>query len=232
MTSAAFNDSIRGTHTILRECDILRTVAHLRSTVGSAEFRELALIPDTPYRDLYLCGLQNVDYNFLLKDYAFLQFTHFQNDHYRCTYYPNPFSGIGDALNDELEAAVTDGTLSFEEYSQYLSEQPYEVRIPIIRFELDHDAYVMLRHPAAHFRIGMHTENRWPVSRELTPRSFTLLLAKLYYFEAWITNGAMAVDGDGFENRFDRQSATEKQGCVLLAAQLFDQKERALLHMA
>src|SRR5262249_41779290 len=115
---------------------------------------------------------------------------------------------------------------------QYLSEQPYEVRIPLIRFELDHNAYVMLKHPASHFHVGTHTENRWPAARELTPRAFTLFVLKLYYLQDWLTHGAMATDEDGFENRFDRQFANEKQCCNLLAARLFDQKESKLLHIA
>jgi len=231
MTPQEFNESIRGTHAILRECELLRSTAALRSEVASAEFRELALTPGTPYRDLYLCGLRNVDYNFLLTDYAYMQFSHFEDDRYRCAYYPNPFSGTGDAFAEDLEAALDAGTLNFEEYSAYISEQPYEVRAPLIRFEVDYASYVMLQHPTAHFHIGMHTENRWAVSRELTPRAFALLLSKLYYSENWLEHGAMAADVEGFENRFDRQFAQEKVECALLAAQFFDSKEKALVHL-
>jgi hypothetical protein len=231
MTPAEFNESIRGTQAILRECQLLRTTAALRSMIGSAEFRELTLTPGTLYRDLYLCGLRNVDYNFLLTDYAYIQFSHFEDHHYRCAFYPNPFSGTGDVFAEELEAALDAGTLSFEEYSEYISDQSYEVRAPLIRFEVDDGSYVMLEHPAAHFHIGMHTENRWAVARELTPRAFALMLSKLYYTREWREHGAMPPDGEGFENRFDRQFAEEKVQCALLATQFFDPKEKALVHL-
>ena len=83
----------------------------------------------------------------------------------------------------------------------------------------------MLQHPAAHFHIGMHTENRWAVAREITPRAFALLLSKLYYSEDWLQHGAMPLAVNGFENRFDRQSAQEKVECALLGPQFFHEKK-------
>ena len=56
MTPQEFNQSIRGTQAILRECELLRATAALQSAIGSAEFRELALTPGTAY-GTYTCAV-------------------------------------------------------------------------------------------------------------------------------------------------------------------------------
>jgi hypothetical protein len=131
----------------------------------------------------------------------------------------------------ELDESVQEGVISFEEYSSLLSDQSYEVGRPLIRFELDSQAYVRLVHPAAHFHIGMHGENRWPVCRRLTPRSFSLLIAKLYYGTDW-ARGVLRREADGFKNGFDRYLVAERAECRLLERELFHEHERNQMHFA
>lgn len=229
MTSREFDANIRSTFHFLGECKILRNTTALRSLSASANFREFALTPDVIYRDLYLCGLRNGDYNFLLEDYSYLQFSYAEKQHYRFGYYPNPFFDTG-ADARELDELLQEGVISFEEYSELLSGQPYEVTRPLIRFDLDCPAYVRLMHPAAHLHIGMHGENRWPVNRRLTPRSFTLLIVKLYYGAAW-ENGRLLHEENGVSNRFDRYLVEEKSSCQMLGADLFHALEKGQLHL-
>ena len=230
MTPRDFNASIRSTYHFLEECKILRSATAFRTMEASGEFRELALVSTTPYRNVFLCGLRNGDYNFLLKDYAYFQFTFGEKDRYRFAYYPNPFA-IGEEGLHEMDALLEQGVISFEEYSDLLSEQPYEVTKPAIRFELDCNAYVRLSHPAAHFHIGMHSENRWPVCRRLTPRSFALMIVKLYYGDKWGT-GRLDRELEGFINRFDYYFVAEKRKCDQLGHDLFHAQERDQMHLA
>jgi hypothetical protein len=230
MIASDFDKSIRSSFHFLKECKLLRSAAKLKSHSASDEFRELALTSTTSYRDLYLCGLRNSEYNFLLSDYAYLQFNFTGKQHYRFAYYPNPFVSAKDDAR-ALDESVQGGVISFEEYSSLLSDQPYEVTKPLIRFDLDCGAYVRLMHPAAHFHIGMHGENRWPVCRQLTPRSFALLVAKLYYGTEW-AHGVLRHEKDGFENRFDRYLVAEKADSQLLGKDLFHEHEKAQLHFA
>jgi hypothetical protein len=226
----AFDRSIRAACHFLRESELLRAAMVLRSRAASEAFRELALTPTTSYRDLFMCGLRNGDYNLLLSDYAFLQFSFSGREHYRLAYYPNPFvQAEGDI--EELDELLGGGVISFEEYANVLSDRPYEVTKPVIRFDLDCAAYVRLVHPAAHFHIGMHAENRWPVCRRLSPRSFTLLVVKLYYQSGW-ARGASRREENGFRNRFDRYFAAEKADCQILGAELFHEQEKGQLHFA
>lgn len=228
MTARDFDTSIRSSSNFLNECKLLRTAKIVKSLSASEEFRELAFTPTTLYRDLFLCGLRNGDYNLLLSDYAYFQFRFFAEHRYRFAYYPNPFVN-NESTTHDLDEQVRKGVISFEEYSNLLSEEPYEMTRPPIRFELDCNAYVRLIHPAAHFHIGMHEGNRWPVCRRLTPRGFSLLIAKLYYDTAW-AHGEMRSEKDGFMNRFDKHFVTEKSDCHLLGGDLFHEQERGQMH--
>jgi hypothetical protein len=228
MTARDFDASIRSACHFLNETGLLRGTMAFRSHAASSEFRQLALMAATSYRDLFLCGLRNSDYNFLLSDYAYFQFSYSGKDHYRMAYYPNPFVRVQSEVGD-LDELLSEGVIGFEEYSNLLSDQPYEVTKPLIRFDLDCAAYVRLVHPAAHFHIGMHGENRWPVYRRLSPRSFTLLVVKLYYGTDW-ARGTMRREEDGFCNRFDRYFVAESGNCQVLGKGLIHEHERGQIH--
>jgi hypothetical protein len=77
------------------------------------------------------------------------------------------------------------GALSYDDVSDLIADMPYVGAIPPIRFEFDGSAYREFAHPAAHFHIGRHTENRWPSAISIGPKVFALIVAKLYYPEAW-----------------------------------------------
>lgn len=230
MNLGEFEGSIRSSGILLQDCCILRARANLHSLDCSDQFRELALNPATTYRDLYLCGMETGDYNLLLRDYSYLQFTFTSKHNYRLAFYPNPFNAMSDGFTTEVESAIDDGILSFEDYAQFISEQIYDVRLPVIRFEFDARAYATMVHPAAHFHFGLHTENRWPVGRHLTPRLFSLLIAKMFYGDDWESIGSDPHGTDGFKNSLDRQHASERLNCKLLGHELFDSNERMQLH--
>jgi hypothetical protein len=230
MTARYFDANIRSTYHFLQECKLVRSAYVLKSKSASVEFRELALTPEASYRDLFLCGLRNSDYNFLLSDYSYFQFSFTEKQRYRFGFYPNPFAG---SRSDpaELDELLQEGIISFEEYSETLAGQPYEISKPLVRFDLDCGAYVRLTHPAAHLHVGMHNENRWPVCRCLTPRSFALLIVKLYYGNNW-ARGKLQAEQNGFANRFDRYFVKEKAESQALGADLFHEHEKGQVHLA
>jgi len=230
MTSSAFDASIRSSRAFLAECGLIRSTTVLRSRSASREFVELVLSGTASYREVFLCGLRNSDYNFLLNDFAFLQFSFFSKKHYRFAYYPNPFLDAQIVIQ-ELDESLEAGAITYEDYSDFISDQPYEITKPPIRFELDCEAYVCLRHPAAHFHIGNYIENRWPVCRALTPRSFCLLVAKHYYGENW-QSGIKNDLKEGFENVFDQYMNKEKTSCELLDAGFFQKLEQGQMYFA
>lgn len=199
--------------------------------MGSGSFRSLALNSETSYRTVFLEGLSGRNYNFLLMDFSFLQFTFFDVEHYRNAFYPNPFGRNGRSSVAEYEQALSTGEVSFEEYTQLLADEPIENAVPVLRFEMHRAGYVPLIHPTAHLHIGMHAENRWPVARELTPRLFTFFVVKHFYGSDWASAGYVPETAGGFSNTFDETYVNEKQNCRLLGYDMFHQHEHGQLHL-
>ena len=228
MNSTDFNSSIRSVFYFLKEANLIRSHTTLSTLTVTSEFCELSLTHDISYKTLFLCGLRNKDFNYLLTDYSYFQFTYKNKNNYRLAYYPNP---LANSINhaQELDEFLTEGIIDFEEYSSLISEVSYEITKPMIRFELDRDAYIRLSHPSAHFHIGMHTENRWPVNRYLTPHIFTLLIIKLYYSNEW-ANGLTSKTKNDFQNKYDLSIINEKLNCKLLDETMFHNTEKSQLY--
>ncbi len=83
------------------------------------QFRDIVLSPDSSYMDVYLMGLNRSQYNFLLVDYSYFQFSWAKLDHVRYAYYPNPFLGPTEASVAEFKRRrelVEAGMITHEEY--------------------------------------------------------------------------------------------------------------------
>jgi hypothetical protein len=95
-----------------------------------------------------------------------------------------------------------------------------------VRYENAPSQYKCLHHPCSHFHIGFHAESRWPISRVLTPESFTMLIAKLYYSLQWQKLGVDANDkvtGSSFESML----IAEKANCRIIGNELFGSNTEA-----
>ncbi len=207
--------SIRSVAVMLDQRGILQQTYSMASLRPSEEFTRAAMSFNPEYKDLYRIGLRNWDYNFLLKDYSFLQFAHTLTGEelsIRFAYYANPFSST--SLEEAL--AVYDGA-DYELYLQLLEENEERGDALLIRYEVATQDYIELRHPSAHFHIGLH-EGRWPVDKVLSPKAFALFIAKLFYVATW-------------DETSDDQLAEEKRGCPVLGDHLFSEKDRRHLYV-
>ena len=165
-----------------------RFLISARSLEVDEIFREVSLSEESTYEQIFKMGLTRSNYNILLADYAYFQFGRLDNESWRLGYYPNPWlSGVPAAENlvRHWEALEEIGALSHEEVSDLFSEMTYAGAVPPVRFEYAPAQYRELAHPAAHFHIGRHNENRWPSAITIGPKAFVLIIAKLYYPEAW-----------------------------------------------
>ena len=107
---------------------------------------------------------------------------------WRLGYFPNPWlSGVPTAqeLVRRWEDLEEIGALSHEEGTSLISEMPYTGAVPPIRFEYAAEQYRELIHPAAHFHIGRHDENRWPEFHCSGSQGLRSDRSKIYYPEAW-----------------------------------------------
>ena len=165
----------------------------------------------------------------MLSDYSYFQFGR-DDRGTRSAYYPNPFFGASvDAMKliGEQHEYLSEGLISMEDFLHEASELQAPQKPPPVRCEYDPDAYVEFRHPASHLHIGYHAENRWPLERVLTPVVFSLMIAKLYYSEAWIGSDEIS-HGHGTAS-LDYILCATKIECELLPEELISHAEKAQL---
>jgi hypothetical protein len=193
-------------------------------------FRNLILSSDTAYEDIFLYGLKNSNYNFLLSDHSFFQFSWFKENDIRFAYYPNPYLG-SDANNlltykKRLELFQSE-LVDYEEFLQLLGDAVGMGRIPVIRYENAPDQYKEMLHPCSHLHIGLHGDDRWPVRRILTPHAFTLIILRNYYGTIWRES---EVDETGKFLKLDAELRKARATSSILPTEQFSAPEEGIFH--
>lgn len=228
MATAKFNSSVANSWELVIRMELGETVTSCVSLPVLDTFRDVVFDTDSSYLDVYLAGLSFRHYNFILKDYAYFQFSEV-GDTVRFSYYPNPFYGLGDETCQQLIKEVEYGDLSVEDFRELLSEMPVMLDQPQIRYDSEPNHYREIEHPSAHLHIGHLPVNRWSVSRVLTPYAFTLLIMKHYYTYQW---SSFSNEGNAFLNDLEECLANERSSCDLLSIDVFSEKERRLFHFS
>jgi hypothetical protein len=195
------------------------------------EFRKVALNVKSLYTDVYESGLALSHYNILLFDLAFFQFGWSGENEVRYAYYPNPFiSGNKEAqvkLQNWREAQSAD-ILSEEDVSALIASLTTSGTVPLIRYENSPSQYRSLRHPCSHMHIGLHSENRWPLARVLTPLAFSMWIVKQYYTDSW---SVYDDETHPIGNRLEQDLIDEQAKCRILGEELFGPSEVRSLHI-
>ncbi|MEK9968709.1 MAG: DUF2290 domain-containing protein [Ferrovibrio sp.] len=197
----------------------------------SEKFRDLAIDTTIHYEDLYLCGLAESQYNFILHDYSYFQFGIEEEHKVRYAYYPNPFFGASqEAMGalDEMREYVEEGLITYEDYLHQVSDLKLAQHPPVVRYENAPHQYSELVHPCSHFHFGHHASNRWPSRRVLTPSSFALLIFKYFYFDDW--HKAAIGNIEGAINGFDQILIDARAECRVLPEALFSNRELSQPH--
>ena len=192
MNEAAFLISIRDSEKVLKDLGLLKKKNYINSNQGtykkySDDFLKVARTGT--YFDIYRCAMENDDYDFLLEDGSFFQFSYDmeeRKENIRMAYYPSSCNleyreflmeqfGI-----DELEC----GADYIELYQQYVIEQEPENVTPM-RYDYNEKLYKEMIHSAAHFHIGYEENIRIPVEKRIKPVLFTKIAIEFYYYEKW-----------------------------------------------
>lgn len=182
-----FNSSIRGVISFFIDVGLWASTVYEIALPRSVGFNKISLTSEN-YVDIYAEGLRLSHYNVLLSDLSYFQFSHSSETEYALAYYPNPrVSGSAKSLREfqELEKERDNGNLTAEEFDELAACMPAHSYIPRIRFEYSKTQYRQVRHPGAHFHIGMSGEDRWCSGRKLSPLTFGLLMTKFYYPKTW-----------------------------------------------
>lgn len=208
--------------------DILAQAGSSQSLNSSDEFKKEAR-HSISYKRLYDTGVKNQDFNLMLFDHSFFQFTESKIDEeLRLVYYPNPYKFVEYMSQKQEALAMFDsGELSLSEYEQMISEDSSSCDIPVIRYDLSLKQYCKNYHPAAHFHIGFYAENRWPVKTMLTPYAFFLKILAHYYPKLWFDKGDNA---ENEQNKLDLIYRDELKKCNTLSGEYFTSNEEERLY--
>lgn len=178
------NSSIRTARDFLQEYGLLLNSGMVSSFKASSNFLRVSRSGAT-YKEIYESGLNGIEYNFLINDGSFFQFTK-NDDVLRYAYYPTPYSYDSNHKGVKtLVQLMSEGEFQDREIDQLVSEYEYTLDIPFVRYDLSYEDYCENYHPAAHFHVGLFVENRWPVKKVLTPFSFLLKILSVYYVDWW-----------------------------------------------
>ncbi|ENU90994.1 hypothetical protein F971_03462 [Acinetobacter vivianii] len=189
MTDIDLNTSIRKVATLATNLGLDLQHGPRVSLVVSDELKKISR-SSKYYKDIYNRIAEYSEFNLMLTDRSCFQFFEKRNNEgeqeVRYAYYPNPykFAEFQKELrdcNELLEANI----ITQEEYNQFICEATFTHDIPSIRYDYSPSQYDEYFHPASHFHIGFHGENRWPVSRVLTPYTFFFKILAMYYLDIW-----------------------------------------------
>jgi hypothetical protein len=232
MNAREFARSMRAAADFVERIGLLEVASNLTSLEPSAEFFQAAVSGDYSYRELYQIGLHNLDYNILLCDLSYLQF------HYstasapfgvRYAFYPNPFDFT--PFEEFVSEFGLDGAPNaYEDYLSFLADERESTKIPTVRYDLAFRDYHELVHPTAHFHLGLHTDNRWPVKRVLSPYVFTLLITKMFFGQKWRERGKSRDETE--LNTFDVELSRERDRCQPLSVDFFSEREERQFHFS
>lgn len=222
--------SIRSAWTFLEASGLAESFAVADPLPVDPGFRDLILSPDSGHQEIYSYALRNSFYNFLLFDHAFFQFSWKAENDFRFAYYPNPHVSKPDALYKfrKYRQMVLDEKIDEEEFANLVQKMRFDGGVPVFRYEYSENQYDELRHPCSHLHIGIHGENRWAVSRVLTPLAFVKLMVKHYYPAEW-AQGVSEV-GRVDVHHFEEALIDEKNRCQEVGDEHFSSAERRSFH--
>ncbi|MGK7923982.1 MAG: DUF2290 domain-containing protein [Spirulina sp.] len=155
----------------------------------SPEFFEISQSND--YIQEYKIALENRDYDLLLKDRAFFQFSCEGSNRkivkYRYAYYEPPykFPTYEEFLNGIDLTYEECGDQFYEEYEQDLAEAELKKSVTPLRYDYDETIYEPLIHSVSHLHIGRNNDLRIPIKYLVPPQAFVCFVFRHIYWEKW-----------------------------------------------
>lgn len=196
MTEANFNISFSKIETTLKSFNLLKMkgIKNLIKNGVSDEFKKASL--SNKYYEAYKVGLENYDFDFLLKDESYFQFQYINKEgvlEIRYAYFQNPFEYLtyeeylaNEIDLEEIEESIESiGNIFEVEYNQFLNEQELSSNYSTIRYDSDFKNYKPILHSVSHIHIGHLNNIRIPLDKILSPLRFVLFTIKHIYYHNW-----------------------------------------------
>lgn len=177
---------------LLKECDLFKNENKSRKMTFSREKISkdfISICQKDNYKEIYDTALKRGDYDILLKDNSFFQFTYSKDDEkvieIRYAYYNVPF--IAESYENFLQSNNFDyrevGDSFFEEYDQYISEADLKKQVIPIRYDYDSIRHDPVVHSSSHMHLGHNNEVRIPCDKILCPDTFMAFVIRHVYFK-------------------------------------------------
>lgn len=142
------------------------------------------------YKKIYDVAMEKSDYDILLKDSSFFQFSYEKNkdneiNEIRYAYYNIPYD-----VDDYYKFLKKQG-FHYEEvgdefldiYEQYISEAQLKSQVIPIRYDYDILRCKPIIHASSHLHIGHNNDIRIPCDKVLSPQTFVSFVIRHVYFE-------------------------------------------------
>lgn len=192
MNKATFLVDAKRCKNILVDYGILKKVNSINIKEGSyikysEEFRKVAQKQN--YNVTYIKGMESDDYDYLLKDGSFFQFSYDTYDKgfiIRLAFYPS----INDITYDEFLAENIGsgieecGAIFLDDYQQFIAEQESKNVSPI-RYDYNSKIYKEFIHSASHLHFGNEEDIRVPLDKILLPSAFIKIVVQYFYYDLW-----------------------------------------------
>jgi hypothetical protein len=235
MNNGAIVDGINKSKVILKKAEILFTENHsypaeyLSPSKFSEEFFRIS--QEKSYDDIHRTALEKGDYDILLHDYAFFQFSKDEAGVIRYAYYQSSreiityedfmkqygFNEV-DFLLDPYEEKPF-----YRDYEQLISEAKISNSVTPVRYDYNTMQYTKITHPTSHIHIGHENQVRIPLSIILTPQAFVCFVIRHIYYNQW----KIAMDNPEFVELF----LSAKGACIRIDTEFFDEDEKRDLHL-
>lgn len=197
MNKIAFLIDLKNCEKILSDLGLLKKTNIRNINVNtykkySEEFRSSARKDN--YAETYVIGAERDDYDYLLFDDSFFQFSFDENDGdfiIRMAFYPTInkltyeefiYEMFGDLRKDVNMDEFR--TLFIDEYQQFLDEQEINTVTPI-RYDYNSSLYRKIVHSVSHLHFGFEENIRVPTNKVLHPRAFVKMILQYYYYDGW-----------------------------------------------
>lgn len=203
MNEASFIISLKESEKLLKNLGLIKRNNYSNS--GRTSYKKysqdfLYATRKGTYSDIYKCAMENDDYDFLLQDGSFFQFTidtKGKHEDVRMAYYPSLCKMEYEEFLIEYLGVKEEecGAEYIDLFQQYVIEQDPE-KITPVRYDYNIELYEEIIHSAAHLHIGYEENIRIPIKKRMKPLLFTKMIIEFFYYEKWkncIKNGNNSV---------------------------------------
>lgn len=185
------------------------------------------------YDQIHRTALENGDYDLLLGDQSFFQFTIDDVGVIRYAYYQTSreipsyeefLYDIGFTEEDIKDLLEKSTELPFShDYDQVISEAKLSNSVTPIRYDYNEGQYESIVHPTSHLHIGHDNEIRIPINVILTPSAFVAFVIRHIYYPYW----KKAMNDESFKELY----LSVKNACATVCEESFDLEEKKDLYL-